>query len=481
MGERAIHFPHILPHRREHRVPQSSYSPSQEELNKRIREGASRTAIDDQLTIIDLEHQLEDSRHTVSRRGVIAGTLGTVGGLAAATIGGREYYSHQTPPAPENNPNTVISTLNPESLIDPNPLQAVNYLWRVAIPYSEVDQHIDIETSSPGLEQNQALHIDPLAPENNPQIFLGPDRQTYRYVYAIPTDNDGTVFVEIGANDKKTGESPENVGIPFESFVPDIGDRTGTMFFEEAFPSNMDADPLLSDIIRVFTDAEKVLPEGTKVNLWGTSLPFKGQTVVTESRTGIVVSRDQLTQTNASMSEIPYMLGRLIYRKGISVGPNEEIPGDVLEAYKSFNSTVKEFLSPGNITQMGGEIKDGKIVTYPSYLDQLRVSRYDPDFTKSGNFDQAKELEGTNDIFGQMYAIASNEDSFTQFEQWYSSASSMNKIKNAPFWASFALVMNSVQSGLSRPEAMVRVNRFIRDNNLEWYNSGKGDSEVSPE
>jgi hypothetical protein len=251
---------------------------------------------------------LRQHQKKLNRRTLVAGGVGILAGILGSKFSktikknnldlDRSYLSDS-----KNIDNKSFeNTLNPKSQLGENLANAVDYNWRIAIPYENAQHTVDITVRSEGISIVENLKLKAgEKPDINTPIFVGPDKKLYCYLYGIPTNDRESVEVNIG--DKR-------YNISLKSIVPQVDDRTGLFLLEEEITQSK--ENILLGMTEILENAEILLPFEDKFTVWIPKLDFPGTTVLNVDRIGIVLSQEQILQENLLASELPYILGKSI-------------------------------------------------------------------------------------------------------------------------------------------------------------------------
>lgn len=443
------------------------------ELQDLLRESPTASEVDDKLLIADLEESLKETKGKLSRRTFVAGA----GGIAAGTIASFLVKKYDLDKSSNSNSTTIehksfANTLNPDSQLGENLANAVDYKWRIAIPYEIAQNTIDVTVRSNGLNISEKLKLKAgEKPDVNIPMFVGPDNKLYCYLYGIPTSDSGIVEVNIGDN---------NYNIFLKSIVPQVGDRTGLFLLEEEI-SDLKDSVLFNNIVEILENAEIFLPTEDKFTVWIPQLAFPGKTVISEDRIGIVVSQEQIQQSNFLTSELPYILGKSILPIYFSPDKQNFIKPGILKQIGDFIETYQSQTTVGQLKANGAEFNDeGQIITYPSYLQALQVVSYDSKFTKAGNITLHSNIEDFNDLFAQIYTITANKEYLQKFSDWFDNTNSIQRAFTVPLLQKYTTLLEIMHKGDRRNTAYKNIKEFLSKRRIDSSNSKSNQRSITP-
>ncbi|HLD27090.1 MAG TPA: hypothetical protein VJB63_03995, partial [Patescibacteria group bacterium] len=136
---------------------------------------------------------------------------------------------------------------------------------------------------------------------------------------------------------------------------------------------------------------------------------------------------------------VDYITGKIVF---VSAGGNN--------FQGLFNARTKN----EQIIADGGSISDGKIATYPPYLEALRVkSNYFTKGQKEPNQESNSRFENSADLFAQMWIIASDQVQYWKLVQWWKENRDTNQgqiTSLVSFWGGF----NNIIESASNPEKL---------------------------
>lgn len=431
-----------------------------QEVQELLGKSPKGEEVDDKLTIANLKEELDETRRKFKRRTFIAGTAGITAGTIASVLvrnikdrsSGEFNLSDSTRVG-----KSFENTLNPESQLGENLAHAVNFRWRIAIPYENSQNDIDVIVKSDGIYIPEKITLKKgEKPNINTPMFLGPDKKLYCYLYGIPSNDSGIVEVCIGDN---------KYNISLESIVPEVGNRTGLFLLEEEIADTQ--DDLLLNTNDVLENAEILLPNEYKFTVWIPALAFPGTTVINEDRIGIVLSQEQILQEDLLTSELPYILGKSILPVYFSPVSQKSVKPGVFKKIGDFIETYQSQTKIGQLKANGAEFNDeGQIIRYPSYLRALQVASYDSIFTKAGKVNSISSIEDVNDLLAQMYTITSNREYLQKFATWFDNTDSIQRAFTIPLLQKYASLLESMQKSNMKSIAYKNIIEFLSERRI---------------